>query len=80
MKRWTTYDETFYSDRIHKTASVNIEVLDDNVGKHNKLMFQATMKVIDLLATTRIKGSDVTLFLYSTWRDEFENSNAQRLG
>lgn len=70
VKRWTTYDETFYSDRISKNTEVTIKIFDENLHKHT-LMFNETKSVTDLLTTTRIGGTDVTLFLYPIWTDEY---------
>lgn len=73
VKRWTTFDETYYSDRISKDTSVTIKIFDDN-GGNDKLIFENTKKIGELLNTTLIEGSDVKLFLYSVWSDEYENS------
>lgn len=78
VKRWTTYNETYYSDRISKNTKIIIEIFDKNSGKNNdKSMLKIPTTIKNLLTTPTIVGPNakiLKLFLYSFWIDEYENS------
>lgn len=74
VEHWTTYDDTYFSNKISKKSKVAIAVTDKNVVK-NTDMFNKSMSIDELVKLAFIEDDYSKLYVNAIWKDEYQDEN-----